>query len=151
KESQEAMEWLNICAYLHPDQIPEDWLDRWMQTKMQGQPGWEAKSYEVIKHLENYALIRQTEREFSIHGLLQQAIRERQETMDLCLKHALALIQASLKSFNRDNLDTWSLAKQGYIHATWVIEEGWLKSQGLNQQSAMLNDLGNIAWTFADY
>jgi len=153
RESEQAFEWLNICAYLNPDQIPEEWLNHWMKQKMGDESTYQAKSYELIKQLKNYALIQnsRTEQSFSIHGLFQQVLRERQVAKDIYIQSSLELVQERLQKFDRNDADTWRSSEKGYLHASWMVEEGILKNQDLKIQLKILSDIGYVAYVLGNF
>ena len=76
KESSLALEWLKVCAFLHPDSIPVHWLEEWLKDQDIESPP--AERILVLGVLNRYALIRERDSKsesISLHRLLQQSLR----------------------------------------------------------------------------
>lgn len=71
-----AMEWLIICSFLNPDQLPRILLRQWLMKKSESE-----SELNVLQALANYFVIHKTDTNefFSMHGMLQQIIRKKYE------------------------------------------------------------------------
>ncbi len=66
-----ASRWLAVCAYLNPDESPQNWLERWLELQVES----DKEKFEIKRFLANLSLIRMNSDIFSMHRLLQKIIQ----------------------------------------------------------------------------
>lgn len=122
QESLHAAQWLAICSYLHPEQIPTEWLSEWVS-----QHNIDCQPEKILKSLQNYGLIRYEEKThtFSIHRFFQLIVREhRKKFLNEDLGDALILLAKYANEYDFTNMSTWGKGKIWYLHASvlrkWV-------------------------------
>lgn len=81
RKEPEAIEWLNVCSYLHHKEIPVSWIKHWLQERgaFEDDP---TKVGRILRALFNYDLIQndQTKKftSVSVHHLIQEAVKNTQ-------------------------------------------------------------------------
>jgi|GEM_PF-5196104 len=127
-ESPDALKWLDLCSHLYSKNIPVSWLELWTND--------EANSEKVFNAIRDYALVRfdRDDNCFSLHGLLQLAIQNRQEKNKLdCFKKAFYFLKEIGKDAEQDDpIETsWNLTS---ITREWLTHLFYLfnKNQNIN-------------------
>jgi predicted acylesterase/phospholipase RssA/tetratricopeptide (TPR) repeat protein/ankyrin repeat protein len=73
EKNPKALAWLQICAHLNPDDLPQEWIADWL--KLQPDSGdWD--KMEITSELLDWSLIRPKDQGYSMHRLMQKLIRE---------------------------------------------------------------------------
>ena len=99
-----ALDWLKVCAFLHPDEIPIHWLDGWLEERNIENPI--KKGIEILGALGKYALIRERRKDhafISLHRLLQEALQTRVKNPSSFLSDVYQLIKKYSKDFDPKN------------------------------------------------
>lgn len=117
EEIPEVIRWLEVCAYLDPDNIPVSWLESFIQDK--------GVSEAVLRNLERFALMRynREEKAFSIHRLMQEVLQVNQREksgLNEPFAEAFRLVFES-REFQTTLIDTWNRAKKWFPHAVSVM------------------------------
>lgn len=122
KESLHAAQWLAICSYLHPEQIPVEWLSEWIsQQNIDSHPD------QILKSLQNYGLIRYEEKTqtFSIHRFFQCIVRENlKDRFKEDLGSVVLLLSKHSEDYQLDNPISWKKADVLYLHCCEIKK--WL-------------------------
>ncbi len=122
KETPQALEWLFVCSYLYPEQIPEQWIDDWLKVQNQ-----ELQRKEILKALQTYGVIRYDAptKTFSLHRFFQHMIREsRKEFINHDLSQAIFLLAKHAQDFDFTQLASWKKGELWFMHAHEV--EHWM-------------------------
>ena len=117
KESPLACKWLEICAHLNPDDIPqEEWLADWLDKQDGGEDAWVKleNKMEITKTLLDLSLIRPRNEGYAMHRLLQQAVR-RTGAPEKAFSEALELVNSQCKECG---LETGSYPKNVWPRLT---------------------------------
>lgn len=148
-----AYEWLEICSYLHPDQIPISCLEYWLSQDKEGE-GFETAKLQgnkILTFLVNYGLIHidPGTQSFSIHPIKQQLIKQNQCVDDISKLKALCLLAGFIEScqcyesLNESVLDK-QLLTQWEANAIWWLERYGQLGELIEHQVTLYNILGNI-------
>lgn len=111
-----AIKWLNLCAYLNPENIPLKWLDIWLKTE-----GIEDPENRVLKEdlrrilSEDFGLLKDTGSTFSIHRFLQAIQKQRSQSPEEDLSRVLDLLENSRASLmTAKDREIWWLHVQAF-------------------------------------
>lgn len=124
KKDPQAVEWLNICAYLHPDKIPIEWVALWLQNQ-KGISHSEAilRSHAIMSTLSRSGLISVNKKKgtFSIHRLKQKLLQKSHPKPDDAVKCLAQLVQACELS------EDWQIDPAFLL--LWEANAVWLAEQ----------------------
>lgn len=144
EKSQKAYEWLTLCAYLHPDNIPMEWVDFWLRlnkNELISKTAIHVEADTILKTLANYGYINIHKKEgrFSIHRLKQHLmlldVENKPDT-------AVGFLANLAKRFEKhDHFDTCDDRIELTI---WEASALWL----LKKQKEHLSDSENLATIF---
>ncbi len=116
KENHEAIRWLKVCSYLHPDHISFSLLEMWVELQT-GKKNL-GKAIAIIRDLNRYALIRQENpntKSFSIHRILQKVLQEQDVDYSIHLQQGLDLANKALSLFSHDDPKVWAEVFKFYL------------------------------------
>jgi predicted acylesterase/phospholipase RssA/ankyrin repeat protein len=117
KEHSKAYAWLKVCAYLNPDDIPQEWLDAWIEKQENTDP-WD--KIEITKVLSDLLLIRSRGRQHSMHRLLQQVVK--QHDADEVFREAFQLVESKWVQTKKLDLESSSERDLGWLAQAKCIE-----------------------------
>lgn len=124
-----AAEWLIICAYLNPENIPEKWFRGWVQAKLQlSAEDAFLEEKKLLKALIQYGLIHyDSQRQIlSLHRFFQRIIRMKRRDLiaqDLALTTQLLSMYSSF--YRYADKQTWEEGELWLVHALEM--EKWLE------------------------
>lgn len=124
-----AAKWLTICAYLNPENIPEEWLIHWVGRELsveRDEAVFVAKN--LLGELLNYGLLTYDieKKRFSIHRFFQEIMRtERADHLAQDLSRAISCVAMHARNYQYTNLETWDEGDQWFVHAKEV--QHWLE------------------------
>ncbi len=130
KECPLALQWLFVCSYLYPEQIPEQWMDDWLVSSLPDKKtSVQAVKGEILKALQTYGIIRYEAQSkmFSLHRFFQHMIRDsRKDQMQEDLKQTVTLMSKHAKEYQYSDTSSWKQGQLWYLHACELRK--WLKS-----------------------
>ncbi|NGX31783.1 MAG: Photosystem I assembly protein Ycf3, partial [Chlamydiae bacterium] len=156
KETPLAYEWINLCAYLHAEEVPKKWIDQWL--KDQGvevvkapQLGWE-----LLQSLIKLRLIRfdRNTQMCSMHRLLQQLVLEHvghSEERVSYQNRTLLLLEKMIQSFDVNKVDTWEQGKLWVPHVVAFIENHPLEDLDQESIANVYVKIGKVKNLMAEY
>lgn len=123
-----ALEWLQFCSYLYPEEIPISWLERWLQDvkKMKDSMQCKVTSWKILHTLASYSVIRYHEmnQSFSLHRLGQEVLQKGDENA-LQKKQALKFLYLLPSNFDEDHFEEsaedWDVLQNWELHASWYL------------------------------
>jgi len=117
EENPLAIDFLEICSYFAPENIPIQWLE--------GAPLFEGKSDEVVRCLAQLALITYNpeKRTFSIHRLMRHLLQEQQLDPKVQMNLAVELLIENAH-FDRHHPESWDFEEDWFSHALALEEKG---------------------------
>jgi tetratricopeptide (TPR) repeat protein len=126
KDNPRALEWLYVCSYLYPENIPETWIDDWLSSKEEnsGQP-FEIIRKTILQALQNYGIIhfQEESRTFSLHRFFLYMIRESRQThIPEDLRSAYNLLSMHTHDYNYFQSLSWETGKNWHTHACEFIQ-----------------------------
>ena len=96
QQAPDTVEWLNLCAYLNPGEIPYAWMEEWQRRKYP-QKDAAKESNEIMKTLLNYDLMRTSSegnvKTLSMHRLIQAAIQGAQGNQQTAFTEAFYFLK----------------------------------------------------------
>lgn len=99
-----ALEWLKVCAFLHPDSIPVKWLEEWLKAQSIENPPKE--KIKMLGTLSKYALIQERDpksKAISLHRLLQQSLQSQVKDLSGFILNVYQFIKKHSKDFDYKN------------------------------------------------
>ncbi|NGX31132.1 MAG: hypothetical protein K940chlam8_00493, partial [Chlamydiae bacterium] len=120
-----AYEWLCLCAYLSPEEIPKKWIDLWLEKVKKTDPTQAAQlSWELLAPLFKMRLVRHDSKTHmcSIHRLLQSLVLERVEHNASYKQEVSLLLKEAIQGFDTSDPKTWAGGKEWVAHATKAVE-----------------------------
>ncbi len=132
-----ALDWLNFCAYLFPDEIPQTWLEQWIAAKEPNSLEQELQSDDILRTLIGYALIKHNKEKktLSIHRIRQDLVRESEPPQKDEVLHFLYQLGNEL---DPDQLEDWKTLIQWDLHVSWFLEK--FGTKGFILQEKTLNN-----------
>ena len=120
-----ADEALCLFAYLNPEKIPSNWMERWLQNRgIQDKEELEEKISEIINTLyEGYSMIHYEEEDgISIHRLVQRVVQGSlpEEERRKFIGEALKLVKEKFDPYDHDDPKTWGIGRECLPHAISV-------------------------------
>ena len=117
-----ADETLCLLAYLNPEKIPSDWIEKWLQNRgIQDEDELEETASKIISTLyKGYSMIHYEEQEgISIHRLVQRVVQESltEEEQKKFIGEALRLVQEKFNLYNYNDPETWGIGRTCLPHA----------------------------------
>lgn len=152
-----AFEWLQICAYLHPDKIPMRWLESWLmqQDELLSENAAKLQANEILRTLVNQGLIRMNKeaQAFYIHRLKQKLMQNDAENPCAAPGKALSFLVKMVNAFQfHDHLewneDVWEKLCDWEASASWWLETQKDFSEQPEDVACLLNILGNFNVVF---
>lgn len=129
-EHEKAYYWLDLFAQLNPDNIPINWIDD------------EIEKMEVIRTLMNFSLISEKKGIYSIHRLLQQAVKSTQNEPEI-FQEAVKLIEKKREGLDKDTLTSWQEARIWVGQVDYIILSSLFPNlDEIKQQGQLLHTLG---------
>ncbi len=144
KENPKASAWLKVCAYLNPDDIPEEWLTDWLE-KQPDVEDWD--KMEITRTLEGLSLIRSHGEEYSMHRLMQRVVCMESGTEDR-FKEALEL---SLDQYPKLNIQDWKRSQKWVTQTDSLRESQFFENIDKSQQADVLAHMGSSLRVLARY
>lgn len=134
-----ALNWLKLCAFLHPDAISQDWLESWLE----GQQATEEKTFDILLLLKEYSLIHFDfqQRTFSLHSHLQKVLPPFVSKEKASLAEQAIQLLNKRCSFDHDQFDTWGDAQAWLLHAQYFL----VQEAGISSSTGMARLLCNAA------
>lgn len=123
-----AFQWLRICSYLYPEDIPEMWILDWLSESIQDPQEVKVKQKKILSSLQDYGIIRykRNTKTFSIHRSFQHMVRDsRKDYLKEDLNQVIGLIEKHAHDYRYLKPWTWDSAKLWYPHAAEVRK--WLR------------------------
>ena len=155
KESPAAVALLDLCAFLAPDDIPEDMLTE--NAKLMPAPlsaaAADALAFdEAIGALLRYALVERREKQLSIHRLVQTVIRDRlsDDEKKQWLAATINVVNAAFP-FDSDDVRIWPRCTQLLSHAQSVIAWAVETTTEVTGLGRLLNQMGLYFMGRAEY
>ncbi|GHO98815.1 tetratricopeptide repeat protein [Reticulibacter mediterranei] len=133
---------LSFCAFLAPDQIPEQMvMDALLSLQKNDNPPDALALDEALGWLHRYSLIERRDQMVSLHRLVQEVIQEvlSEQERELWMQRAVQVVNAVFPSGEHG---TWSLCEILLPHA--LLCAGWLRTmnQQTSQGARLLNNTG---------
>ncbi len=108
-ENPQALRWLELCAFMASNGIPESLL-------LASLDGDEAVLTRIRASIAKFSLAKYSfqEKSFSLHKLFQQVLRQRENDLEICFQ----LLELFAKEWNFDfeKSETWEKANEYFVH-----------------------------------
>lgn len=144
----EAAHWLHLCTYLHSQDIPIEWVGRYLKNKYPISSVSHLDQYlaqqEILGILEKLALIyfRKYDETFSLHGLLQKVLRETDENpLDPSLKELVQIF-----SFRTQGLVDQALQQEKALQGETIASFLQKKRPTLMEDQEMIEFYQKLGW-----
>ncbi len=145
-----AFDWLKICAYLHPDQIPKEWLRSYLLQNNTPSADLQLEESKILSSLIDRAYLRYNKgsESFSIHRLKQKLLKvDDPEIKKQHLSKAVKLLLAPLEEhehfFDFENgYIKNEIFRYWDVSAVWVLENT-TDLIDVEDMILLLNGLGN--------
>lgn len=113
-----AAEWLNVCAYLHPDQISQEILEAWIKEKAP-ESNCQALAFQIKRALNQFDLIQESSdhQHFSLHRLFQQSlIYNQKDQQERVYQEVFDFLLTKWEAIPWQEPETWGKAKSYLPH-----------------------------------
>jgi tetratricopeptide (TPR) repeat protein len=148
EESPIAVKWLEICAHLNSDDIPQEWLADWLDKQDGGSDSFPELENErkIIKVLLELSLIRSGKEGYTMNRLSLQEVR-RSRTSEKAFSEALELVNSHCKE-GGDNLEQW---KTCATQANAIENSQFFQNVNPRSQAKILYGLGINLFSLREY
>jgi Tfp pilus assembly protein PilF len=146
KLSPAAIDLMNLCAFLAPDDIPLKLLSDGgaeLPESLATVASDAVSLEEAVNALRRYSLVDVREDAFSVHRLVQAVIRERldEENRKIWAGAAVLLLNAAFE-FKKEDLQTWSECSRLLPHVIATTSHAETLKVSLPETAWLLNELG---------
>jgi len=153
--SPAAIDLMNLCAFLAPDNIPREMLSgggRFLPRKLRRIIKDENLFNETVAALKTYSLLSRKEDLLSVHRMVQAVVRDqmRENQRKLWAKAAVRIVNDAFPQESRD-IRTWPICARLMNHVLAATEHKETPCVAGKVTGRVLNQLGIYALSRADY
>ena len=155
QESQDAVDLLNLCAFLAPDEIPLEMLGEGVEQlpePLAATASDRLRMNRAIKVLRRYSLIAASGEFLSVHRLIQAVVRDRLSADEekSWTKTAVRLLSAVFP-FDSDDVRTWHQCSRLLPHALAAAAHAEAREVAPKETSHILNQTGGYLQVRAEF
>lgn len=138
QNNPKAYAWFKICAFLNPDEIPQEWVTDWL--KKQPRRAGDCNKTQIFKALEDLSLIGKRGNGYSIHRLLQQVTRQSQNEKE-GFKQAWKVVIDNYPK--KERFENWRQAETWIAQAKSIEGHHDFQTFSEEEQANMLDMIGS--------